>query len=89
MEIDVQDITALDPGKFYHVELRADAGASEINSFASALKAAGLRAFITRGQIKITAFQEMFAALSDEEKQFILDSLQKTEINPLQHEQTK
>lgn len=93
MEIEIQSLEELDPSKIYHIELPADAGASQVSSFATAVKDMGLRALITRGGVRFEAFLEMFENLPAESKAKLLEILQpprpRFEIDPRDHEQTK
>ncbi len=90
MEAEIQSIEELDPLKIYHIELKPDASAAYIERLATAGQGLGIKALITRGGVRFEAFLDMFKNLPNESKQKLLDVLNtKTEINPLDHEQTK
>lgn len=96
MDIEISSIKELDPNKLYHIALAPDVEHSVINQFANAVTALGLRALITRSQIKFELFSEMFKELPNESKRKMLEILRTetpeelgVEINPLEHEQTK
>lgn len=91
-EIEIENLSELDPNKLYHIALAPDASQESIARFASAVNKLGLRALITRAGINIEAFVDMFEKLPEAGKQRLLAALNsptKVEINPLEHEQSK
>ncbi len=72
MEIEITSLEDLDPAKIYHVAVKADASAEHIGRLSLAIQKLGLRALITRDEVKFESFLEMFDKLPAETKESLL-----------------
>lgn len=80
-------ITALESGKFYHLNF-ADGTSQEALSFiANALSANGVRALFTMGEFTVTSLCDSFNGMSPEHRELIRKSLDYVDLR--EHEQTK
>jgi len=101
-EIEITNLEELDVNKLYAITLPADTSQLNIQSFAAAVHAAGLKALIVRDGVNFSSFVDMFKDLPEDKKKQLLDvlnqptpvadwveSVESEGVNPLAHEQTK
>jgi hypothetical protein len=87
MELEPDSVALLESGKFYHVNFAEAPPQESLKSFGDSLRANGVRAVVTLGEISVTDLCFLFSGMNPEDREKIRESL--NYVNPVEHEQTK
>lgn len=88
MELEPDSVAILKSGKFYHINFAESASSREkLEAFTKALRANGVRAVVTLGEVSVSDLCFLFSVMSPEDRDKIRESL--NYVNPVEHEQVK
>jgi len=87
MELEPDSVALLESGKFYHINFAESASREMLQAFTNSLRANGVRAIVTLGEVSVTDLCVLFCGMSPEDREKIRESL--NYVNPVEHEQSK
>lgn len=87
MELEPDKVAELESGKFYHFSFENAPSQESLKAFSETLRANGVRAIITLGEVNTTDLCVLFQGMSPQDRELIRQSLDY--VDPREHEQTK